>query len=162
MTISGNVSIGGVNEITGYVFAITTTWAMPLALWSRANVRIDAFYTHAGLRLRVFFEFLALTSLALFFGYLTFRGGEYMLDSFAADRRSNTSLQTPVAIPQMLWTFGFLVQLATLAALARRMVHASRGGDYDTAVTVLASDSGAAVAGSKVASAQSYSVGNSK
>ena len=39
-----NVSIGGADEISGYAFAISTTWAYSYCLLHRANVRIDAFY----------------------------------------------------------------------------------------------------------------------
>jgi len=34
-------TLGGASEISGYVLAISTTWALALALIDRAHVRID-------------------------------------------------------------------------------------------------------------------------
>ena len=155
---AANVSLGGVNEITGYVFAVTTAWALPYALWVRANVRIDAFYTKSGTRLRLMFELLALVSIAVFFGYLTFRVGAHAIDSFLSDRRSNTSLQTPLAVPQLLWLAGMGVQMITVGVLGFKMGSALVAGKPEVAIAVMASGTEEDVAGSKVSSAQKYSL----
>ena len=38
------VTMGGSDEVSGYLFAIATAWAFPYALLVRANVRIDVLY----------------------------------------------------------------------------------------------------------------------
>ena len=38
------LSISGSDEISGYLFAISTAWAFSFALLHRANVRVDALY----------------------------------------------------------------------------------------------------------------------
>lgn len=133
-----SISLGGVDEITAYAFAVTTAWALPYALMERANVRIDAFHTLGPLPVRVILEAFALFVMTVFFGYLLFRGGEHALGSLIADRRSNSSFQAPLVIPQGLWVFGLAVQLVCLLALCVRMARAIGARRYVDAASVLA------------------------
>ena len=40
-----NITVGGADEISSYVFAISTTWALAFVVLQRANVRVDVLYT---------------------------------------------------------------------------------------------------------------------
>lgn len=42
------ITMGGSDEISGYLFAIATAFAFPYALLHRANVRIDVAYMRLG------------------------------------------------------------------------------------------------------------------
>ncbi|HEY0885277.1 MAG TPA: TRAP transporter small permease subunit, partial [Ramlibacter sp.] len=44
-------TVGGSDELSGYVFAISTTWAFAYVLLQRGNVRVDVLYQHLPPRL---------------------------------------------------------------------------------------------------------------
>lgn len=140
------MTLGGVNEITGYVFAITTAWAFPHALARKANVRITAFSGWLTLGPRLLLEGTALVATAVFFGYLALRGGELALDSLLQDRRSNSSLQTPMVVPQALWVLGLVVQLAILGWMAWRFVAALATRRWALGLEVLSEEEPGAIA----------------
>jgi len=56
-----NVTLGGADEISGYLFAIATAWSLPYALIHRANVRIDSLYVLLSGRLRAILDLFGLT-----------------------------------------------------------------------------------------------------
>lgn len=133
------ISLGGVNEITGYVFAVTTSWALSFALFERANVRIDAFYTAFSHRVRLYLELIGIVSMAVFFCYLAWRCGELVLESWAADRRSNSSLQFPVYLAQTLWWLGIALQVLSTLWILIRFLGLALSGQARRAIALTAS-----------------------
>lgn len=109
-----NVTLGGADEISGYIFAISTAFAFPFALLHRVNVRIDALYIPLPAPLRSVLDVVALFVLAVFFYPLTWRAWLMLQDSYQYWTKSITPLQTPVAIPQTLWFGGLLMFCVTL------------------------------------------------
>ncbi len=59
------LTMGGSDEISGYLFAISTALAMPYALLHRANVRIDALYMHLSTGVRTALDILGTSLLAV-------------------------------------------------------------------------------------------------
>lgn len=120
-------TLGGADEISGYLFAISTAWAFSYALLHRVNVRIDALYLHFPAWLRAVLDLFGTTLLAGFVGLLTYRAWFLFLDTWENWSRSITPLQTPLVYPQAFWLAGlglfsltlFLVILATAWALLR-------------------------------------------
>ena len=68
-----NWSFGGADEIAGYMFAISTAFAMSYALLQRSHVRIDALYTVLPPRVRTVLDVLAFLMLASFLVLITER-----------------------------------------------------------------------------------------
>lgn len=134
-----SISMGGADEVTGYIFAISTAWALSYALLGRANVRIDAFYQLLPrllgalldiLGLLVLGGFMALVTLAaysVFYGSLGWPFGESDFWSV-----SITPLLTPLALPQGLWFLGLLLFMVTLVLVLLRAVLALARGDLAT------------------------------
>lgn len=108
------VTLGGADEISGYVFAVSTAFALPYALLHRANVRIDALYIPLPVAARSVLDLVALVALAVFFFPLTWRVWLMLVDSYTFWTKSITPLQTPVAIPQTLWFAGLLMFCVTV------------------------------------------------
>jgi TRAP-type C4-dicarboxylate transport system permease small subunit len=108
------VTLGGADEMSGYVFAISTAWALPYALICRTNVRIDALYLLVGERFRSVLDIFGLILLGAFIFPLTWRVWWMLEDSYKFWTKSITPLQTPVAIPQTLWFAGLLLLCLTL------------------------------------------------
>ncbi|MFV0297982.1 MAG: TRAP transporter small permease subunit, partial [Hyphomicrobiaceae bacterium] len=61
-----NFSLEGADELSGYAFAISTSWAFAQGLLDRVNVRIDGIYLLVPTSFKAFLDFVALLSLSLF------------------------------------------------------------------------------------------------
>lgn len=122
------MTMGGSDEISGYVFAVSTALALPYALLHRVNVRIDAFYTGFSARVRAVLDVVSLVTLGVFAFPLTWWVCVMVGDSIALGTRSITPLRTPVAIPQALWLSGLgLFCLSILLVLALSVIRLARG-----------------------------------
>jgi len=127
-----NVSIGGADELSGYAFAISTTWALAFATLQRANVRVDVVYERLPVRLAAVFDWLALVALAVFIVYLTRYGVEVFATSWMQGAQANTPLATPLWIPQGLWALGLGWLCLVLALKLARASWALVTGDLAT------------------------------
>ena len=139
-----SVSMAGADEITGYIFAIGTAWALSLTLLDRANVRIDALYNVLPRKTRALLDLIALLVLggfmalvtkaaySVFYGSLGWPFGETEFWSV-----SITPLLTPLAIPQGLWLLGLGLFMFTLILVLLRTLRSLVRGDL-AAITRLA------------------------
>ncbi len=130
-------SFGGVDEITAYVFAVTTTFAFPFAILHRANIRIDIVRNLFGARFRIALDWLAWASFTLVFALITYRACLLALQSYQEGARSITPLRSYLAIPQGLWALGLLVSVIASLSLAVRVVGLFRAGHRDAALALL-------------------------
>lgn len=123
-------TVGGADEISGYLFAIATVWAFSYAVLHRVNVRIDALYMHFPVPLRAVLDLLGLVLLGLFVGILTWRASLLFADTVENWSRSITPLQTPLAIPQSFWLLGLILFSITLVLLIVACLAALVRGDF--------------------------------
>lgn len=124
-----NVTLGGADEISGYLFAIATAWSLPYALIHRANVRIDALYILLSSRWRVVLDLFGLTLLGFFIGLLTWRGLAMWLESYSRNIMSVTPLHVPLKLPQGLWGLGLLLVCVCVLLLLYGAISAIFRGD---------------------------------
>lgn len=110
-----NATLGGSDEISGYVFAASTTWAYSYCLLNRSNVRIDVLYNFLPERLRSILDIIGLALLLYYMGYLTDRAYDVFWTSWTGNAISNTTLLTPLWIPQLAWVLGLMLFVFTLA-----------------------------------------------
>lgn len=131
------ITLGGADEISGYVFAVSTAFAFPYAVLHRANVRIDALYIPLPMGVRSVLDLVALAGLAVFFFPLTWQVAGMVQQSYQFWTKSITPLQTPIAIPQSLWFFGMLVFCATILLVfivaLTRLLRGDMAGVHDVA-----------------------------
>jgi TRAP-type mannitol/chloroaromatic compound transport system permease small subunit len=123
------VTLGGADELSGYAFAIGTSWALAFTLLRRANVRVDALYGRLPRRVCAALDLLGLVCLLVFVGYLTIRAAFVLQDSLLFATRATTPLATPLWIPQSLWLAGFALFLVTILPLIARTAIALAAGD---------------------------------
>lgn len=123
------ITLGGADELSGYAFAVGTTWALAFTLLRRANVRVDALYGWLSVRITSILDLFALLSLFIFVGYLTWRAVLVLQDSLLFSTHATTPLGTPLWIPQSLWIVGFLLFLFTIIPLTLRAAIALATGD---------------------------------
>ena len=123
-----NVSIGGADEVSGYVLAIGCAWAFGSCLLDRAHIRIDSVYVWFPRRLQAVLDVLAVLVFTGFMALVTWHAWGVLEQSWAVGARSISPLATPLVIPQALWLVGLLSVLLAGAALLARAVPALVGG----------------------------------
>jgi TRAP-type C4-dicarboxylate transport system permease small subunit len=99
-------SIGGADELAGYALAIGTAWGLAATLVERAHIRIDSLYILFPSWLRIALDFLGLVLFITFFAMVAWHGSGVVMQSWTSGSRSQSDLQTPTVIPQLLWISG--------------------------------------------------------
>jgi TRAP-type C4-dicarboxylate transport system permease small subunit len=99
-------SIG--NELSTYALAISGSWSFSYALLNRAHVRIDFLRNLGNQTIRTVLDVLALLVLGAAALVLARYCWDTVEASWSLGARENTSLGTPLIIPQGLWFFGLL------------------------------------------------------
>ena len=124
--------MGGADELSGYAFAISVTWALAFTALERANVRIDVLYQYLPTRLSALVDWVALVALGVFAVYLSYYGSQVALTSWQMQSAANTPLGTPLWIPQTLWFAGLAWFVIVLALMLLRASTALVTGDVAT------------------------------
>ncbi|MBV2361191.1 TRAP transporter small permease [Thalassococcus sp. CAU 1522] len=100
-------SLGGTDEISGYVMAIATAWGMGYTLLELGHVRIDLLRSRAPAPGRALFDLAAMLALAGTVTLIAIRGWPVLSRSLANSSRANTPLETPLALVQAPWLAGW-------------------------------------------------------
>ncbi|MGE6741263.1 TRAP transporter small permease subunit [Allorhizobium pseudoryzae] len=125
-------TVGGSDELSGYAFAISTTWSLAYATLQRANVRVDVIYQYLPVRISAVLDWLSLVCLGVFIGFVTYYGYGVVAESISNNSQANTPLGTPLAIPQGLWFAGLVFMCFILALMLIRASVALVTGDIET------------------------------
>lgn len=126
-----SITMSGSDEISGYVFAVATTWAYSYCLLHRSNVRIDALYNFLPRASRALLDIIGITLLLIYMGYLTDKAWDVFLTSWQQDSVSITTLATPLWIPQLLWVLGLSFFVFTLVFVLLYIVVSALRGDLN-------------------------------
>ncbi|MDV2968836.1 TRAP transporter small permease [Nitratireductor aquimarinus] len=117
------LSLGGVDEISSYVFATGVAWSLAFTLLERAHIRIDLLYERMPVRARFAADVLGLLCLLVVSLVLLQQAALVAWTSWSFGTRSNTPLGVALWVPQLAWVAGLLFftlcQLALLVALLR-------------------------------------------
>ncbi len=134
-----DTTLGGASELSGYVLAISTAWALALTLLDRAHVRIDSLYTLLPVRVCAVLDILALMAFMVFAGFLTWQGWFMFTASVHRGSHSLTPLATPLAIPQFLWVAGLAFFFLVMVLLLVRALTFLVSGRFEDAHRLLGS-----------------------
>lgn len=134
-------SLGGTDEISGYVMAIATSWGMAYTLQELGHVRIDLLRTRTGKTARALFDLFAMTILSATIITIAIKAWPVVERSISNGSRANTPLETPLMWVQLPWFAGWLwfalsSAIITLAALS--LVIRGRHDDAQTIAGVTA------------------------
>ena len=132
-----NISIAGADEISGYVFAVSTACAFSYALLHRSNIRIDIVYKLLPPMAQRLLDILSMVLTGGFLAIVCIFAFNLVYDAFAFGSRSITPLQTPLAIPQTLWFAGLCLAVLTSAVLTFAAITALIRGDQAQAVKLI-------------------------
>jgi TRAP-type mannitol/chloroaromatic compound transport system permease small subunit len=137
-----SLSIGGASELSGYVLAISSSWAFALALLDRAHIRIDSLYVLLPTRICALLDILSLVVMLAFVGLLTAQAWHVFYQSFNYGSRALTPIATPLEYPQFLWVVGLIYFLVVIVLLLLRATHAFVTGDIATVQRIAGSRTG--------------------
>lgn len=110
-----NMTMSGSDEISGYVFAASTTWAYSYCLLNRSNVRIDVAYNFLPIWIRAILDCVGIALLLFYMSFLTRQAFGVFWTSWTGNSMSTTTLLTPLWIPQLAWFLGLLLFVITLS-----------------------------------------------
>ena len=120
---------GGADELSGYAFAISTSWSLAFVVLHRGNVRVDALYQRLPVRVSAVLDWLSLVALGVFMVFLTYYASFVVDTSWTQSSAANTPLATPLWIPQGLWFLGLVWMCLVLALMLVRASVALVTGD---------------------------------
>ncbi|MFD1344347.1 TRAP transporter small permease subunit [Litorisediminicola beolgyonensis] len=100
-------SLGGTDEISGYVMAVATSWGMAYTLTELGHIRIDILRSRCAPLGRVLFDLFSLTVLAITISLIAIQSWPVVARSLANGSTANTNLETPLALVQMPWFLGW-------------------------------------------------------
>jgi TRAP-type C4-dicarboxylate transport system permease small subunit len=123
---------GGADELSGYAFAISTSWALAFVVLHRGNVRVDALYEHLPFRLTALLDWASLVALGVFMVFLTYHAYSVAQTSWLQNSAANTQLGTPLWVPQGLWVLGLGWMCVVLTLMLIRASAALVTGDLAT------------------------------
>ncbi|MEO9274436.1 TRAP transporter small permease subunit [Marinomonas sp. 5E14-1] len=103
-----HISFGGSEEISGYVMAAISSWGISYALTTKAHVRIDIIRNKRQPLGRAVFDLTALCATSYVAVYAAYYVIPVFEKSFKRNSLANTSLETPLIIPQSIWMAGWL------------------------------------------------------
>lgn len=129
-------TIGGADELSGYAFAISTSWSLAFVVLHRGNVRVDVIYQLLPVRLSALLDWLSLVALGVFMVFLTYYASFVAETSWLQNSAANTPLATPLWIPQGLWVLGLVWMCLVLALMLIRASVALVTGDIDVVKTL--------------------------
>lgn len=122
-----NVTLGGADLIAGFCLAMASAWGFAFAFLNRGHIRIDTFYVRMPARLQLAADVLGVLLMIAFFGLVTWYAIGVTEHSIRLGSRTMSTLQLPVAIPQIIWVaglvfflFAMVLTLVTALVLARR------------------------------------------
>ncbi len=110
-------SLQGVDEIGGYVVAITGTFGFAYALIERTHTRIDIVLDHVPSWLRNLLNILAYGLVTAASVFMLRYAYEALNESILFGSLSPTPLQTTMWIPQSLWVAGLVLFCITALAI---------------------------------------------
>ncbi|MEP0071215.1 MAG: TRAP transporter small permease subunit [Marinomonas sp.] len=102
------ISFGGSEEISGYVMASVSSWGVCYALTEKAHVRIDVIRNKGKEAARSIFDLVALAATSYVAVFAAYHVIPVVEKTLKRNSLANTSLETPLIIPQAIWMAGWI------------------------------------------------------
>lgn len=96
-------SLQGVDELGGYILAITTGLSFTIALIHRSHIRIDLAYDRMGFKTQVWLDWISLLLLSALAALLFYVGLLTLIDTIEFNSTAPTPWATPLIWPQSVW-----------------------------------------------------------
>jgi TRAP-type C4-dicarboxylate transport system permease small subunit len=123
-----SVSLGGVDELSGYAIAIGAPLCFTVALIEQSHIRINLLHMRLPARAQAILNLLAALSLAALAVYLLIFTARTVGETRLYQSIAQTPWATPLIYPQTLWMAAMAVfGLAAMILAARAALLAARG-----------------------------------
>jgi TRAP-type mannitol/chloroaromatic compound transport system permease small subunit len=126
-----SVSIGGADELSNYVQAMSCSWAFSYALFRKAHIRIDVLYIHIKKQtMRFILDIVSLLFFGFYMSIVSYFSFGVFYTSFIKKSIANTPMATPLWIPQGLWLMGILAFTLTIFLILAGVLYNWINGDH--------------------------------
>ncbi|WP_232820715.1 TRAP transporter small permease [Thalassobius sp. I31.1] len=132
-----HLSLGGTDELSGYAMAIATSWGVAYTLIDKAHVRIDIIRSKANTGARAVFDCISITALAGTALFIAVKAWPVLEKSIRFNSTANTTMETPLWIPQSLWLMGWGWFAFTSSILAVGALWSLIRRDFDAVETAV-------------------------
>ncbi|OHV12755.1 TRAP transporter small permease subunit [Kushneria phosphatilytica] len=130
-------SLDGVQEYSGYMLAILSSWGLAHTLIEKAHIRIDLGYSRLPTWLQAVLDLVAISALNLVSWLIMLHAWPVLATSLHNHATANTPLSTPLWIPQLIWVLGYSWFALTTSVLGVRSLLAALMGDRPTLTTLI-------------------------
>lgn len=101
-------SLQGSDEIGGYVLAIICAYGFSYTLSQGAHIRLNALLSKFPTKIQAVANLVAYGGLLLLSFMMVWRGGSVFWETLQIGAVAPTPLETPLWVPQSIWSFGLL------------------------------------------------------
>lgn len=115
---TGLGSLGGSDEISGYVMAAVASWGLACALLDRAHVRIDLIRQRLGSDGQALMDIFAMIVANGVILLIAYHSWPVLQKTIERNSHANTPLETPLWIPQGIWFGGWVWFAITATTLS--------------------------------------------
>jgi TRAP-type C4-dicarboxylate transport system permease small subunit len=98
-----SVSLGGVDELSGYSIALTAPLCFAVALLERSHIRINILYIYLRPRVKAWLDYLSVFSLGVLAIFLFGFTIKTVLETHTYQSIAQTPWATPLIYPQVVW-----------------------------------------------------------
>ncbi len=117
-----SLSLGGVDELSGYAIAIGAPLAFTVTLINRAHIRINLLYMRLPEMFQSILNALAAITLGILATYLFVFTVRTVIDTYTYNSIAQTPWATPLIYPQVLWMISMAVFAIFATVLAVRSI----------------------------------------
>ena len=125
-----NTSFKGIDEIGGFVLAISAAIGASYTMAMKAHTRVDVFLVRMPYSTQRLLNTLAMLSMAFFACFAAWRGVDVLRDTIEF-QSSSTNLQQPLWIPQLAWVIGLMLFAIIASAYALHALYLLVTGNGD-------------------------------
>lgn len=130
------ISLGGADEISGYILGICITWSLGYVLFEKMHIRIDIIYAKISQRLQRVCDLIAMVITFAFISILSYFSFTVFWTSVQKGSLANTPLATPLWIPQLAWLLGFGFFFIVVLVLLIKAIRALMQGKVDDDINI--------------------------
>lgn len=130
------ISLGGADEISGYILGICITWSLGYVLFEKMHIRIDIIYAKTSQRVQRICDLIAMIFTFAFISILFYFSFTVFWTSVEKGSLANTPLATPLWIPQLAWLFGFAFFFIVVLIFSLKAIQALIKGKGDDAINI--------------------------
>jgi TRAP-type mannitol/chloroaromatic compound transport system permease small subunit len=125
-----SISLGGIDELSGYAIAIGAPLAFAVALLERSHIRINLFYMRLRARPKAVLDALSMLALGALAIFLLIFTVQTVIDTQAYKSIAQTPWATPLMYPQVLWLVAMLLFTLPAVWLMLKVLRMMARGDW--------------------------------